>query len=273
LIYCPPRRAESARDYRLNADFQGASADKNGLPARRVENARVLKIRAGAIPVPPFQRTALVWRMIIFIASLLTGFAVQPDAYQLNSQGRDLLDQHRYAAAVRVFRRAVDKAETGIGPDDPATAMILRNLALAYVQSGDTASAEQTAKLALAIIESRFGRDEPGLTPVLNVLAECYAASGRMAEAQRASQRAVSIGPEAGVHYGIALHNMGALREYSGDAEDAASFYRRAIAVKSEMLGAGHPHVALSKAGLRRVEQRRHLAVQLTGPIKLEKGE
>jgi tetratricopeptide (TPR) repeat protein len=207
--------------------------------------------------------------MIIFIASVLTVFAIQPgtasEAYRLNSQGRILLDQHHYSAAVRVFREAVNKAETGIGPDDPATAMILRNLALAYVENGNARSAEQTAKLALSIIESRFGPAEPGLTPVLNVLAECYAASGRVAEAQSISERAVSIGPDAGVHYGIALHNLGALHEYSGDAEGAASFYRRAIAVKSEVLGAGHAHVRFSKAALRRVEQ----SERSTGLVKL----
>lgn len=177
--------------------------------------------------------------MILILASLLT-FTIQPgsDAYQFNRQGRLLLDQHRYSAAARVFRRAVGKAKADPGPQDPTTAMILRNLALAYVQLGNTAAAEQSSKLSLSIIESRFGPDEPGLTPILNVLAECYASEGRVPEAQQVSEKAVAIGPLAGAHYGIALHNLGAMREYSGDLAGAASFYRRAIAVKIDTLGA-----------------------------------
>ena len=177
--------------------------------------------------------------MIILVASLLTAFAMPgSDAYRLNRDGRALLDQHRYAAAARVFRKAADKAATELGPQDPATAMILRNLALAYVQTGDTAQAEQAAKLAYSMIESRFGWDEPGLTPILNVLAECYASTGRVAEAQKVSEHAVAIGPLAGVHYGISLHNLGALRESVGDFDGAASFYSRAIEVKTATLGA-----------------------------------
>jgi len=200
--------------------------------------------------------------MIIFLVTVLTAFALPSttDAYRLNREGRNLLDRHRYAAAVRVFRQAVDRAESDLGPRDPATAMMLRNLALARVQAGDPEAAEQPAKLAYSIIESQFGAVEPGLTPILNVLAECYAATGRIAEATRASEQAVSIGSLAGVHYGIALHNLGALREFSGDPGGAAAMYRRAIEVKIETLGAEHPYVALSRAALRRVQRNERLA-------------
>ena len=194
--------------------------------------------------------------MIILVASLLTAFAIQDsDAYRLNREGRILLDQHRYAAAARVFRHAVDRAKADLGPRDPATAMMLRNLALAYIQTGDAAAAEESGKLAYSIIESRFGSADPALTPILNVLAECYASRGRVEEALKASEQAVAIGPSAGAHYGTALHNLGALREFSGDLRAAADFYRRAVDVKTKALGAEHPYVALSRAALRRVQR------------------
>ena len=209
--------------------------------------------------------------MIIFAISLLAAFAIHPaaDPYQLNREGRTLLDQHRYAAAARVFRRAVERAGSVLGPRDPATAMILRNLALAYVHSGDLVDAEQSAKLAYSIIESRLGPADPGLTPILNVLAECYAAAGRVGEAQRVSEQAVSIGPSAGAHYGIALHNLGALREFSGDLAAAASWYRQSIDVKIATLGATHPYVALSRAALRRVERHERLAALQLDPANV----
>jgi tetratricopeptide (TPR) repeat protein len=206
--------------------------------------------------------------MITLITSLLSiGLQMTPDAYQLNSQGRELLEHRRYSAAVEVFRRAVDRAESDFGPSDPATAMIRRNLALAYIQTRALEAGEKVAKLALSAMESRFGPADPGITPILNVLAECYASAGRIDEAERASERAVAIGPSAGVHFGIALHNLGALREFSGDADGAASFYRRAIVVKTETLGAAHPDVLLSRRALRRVENRQHTAAQTS--IKL----
>lgn len=201
--------------------------------------------------------------MTIFVASLLTVLAFDSDSYRLNSEGRTLLDQHQYTAAARVFRRAVDRAESELGPREPATAMMLRNLALAYVHTGDAVGAERSAKAAYSIMESRFGPNDPSLTPVLNVLAECYAATGRVEEAQRASEQAVLLGPSAGVHYGIALHNLGALLEFSGDLGGAASRYRRAIEVKIETLGAEHPYVALSRAALRRVQRGESLAAAL----------
>lgn len=205
--------------------------------------------------------------MILFVASLLTTLAIQPDAYRLNSEGRTLLDRHRYAAAVRVFQRAVVQAEAEIGPRDPATAMMLRNLALAYVEKGDCEAAERSAKLAYAMVEARFGADDPALTPILNVLAESYFAAGQVEDTRTAAEHAVAIGAAAGAHYGIALHNLGALREFVGDAGAAAALYRRAIEAKSATLGAAHPYVRLSQDALRRVEKGRAVAGL---PVKLE---
>lgn len=209
--------------------------------------------------------------MITFIASLLTltvqpALAVQPDAYQLNRQGRELLELRQYPDAIKMFRQAADRADADLGPKSPTTAMILRNLALAYVEKGKISAAEKSAHRAYTIIESQFGSAEPGLTPILNVLAECYASTGRVAEAEEATKNAVAIGPLAGAHFGTALHNMGALREYSGDLEGAAHYYRRATEVKIETLGAGHPFVELSRAALRRVQRGEFIA---SAPAKL----
>jgi tetratricopeptide (TPR) repeat protein len=191
--------------------------------------------------------------MLIPIASLLTVLTFQPepevmeaDAIQLNREGRDL------------------------GPGDPATAMILRNLALAYLQVGDFSSAEPAANLALSIFETRFGTKDIGLSPILNVLAECYASTGRLEVARRITERAIALGEDAGPHYGTALHNLGALHELSGDFEGATSFYTRAIAAKSESMGSAHPHVALSRAALRRVQRREMLSIGPRIPVRLE---
>ena len=268
MLYSPTGAPLSASNYRLSADFRGSNAEQTAQPGLLSKDVQAHQILVGPILVRPRSGAGIAWRMITLIASLLAiGLQTTPDAYQLNRQGRELLEHRRYSAAVEIFRRAVDRAESDFGPADPATAMIRRNLALAYVQTRDLESAEKAAKLALSAMESRFGPADPGMTPILNVLVECYASAGRTDDAGRVSERAVAIGPSAGVHFGIALHNLGALREFSGDAAGAASYYRRAIAVKTEMLGAAHPHVQMSRAALRRVEHGQLTKVNQKRPL------
>jgi tetratricopeptide (TPR) repeat protein len=179
--------------------------------------------------------------------------------YQLNQEATSLLAQGRTVEAVEVARKAVRAAEAAFGANDPASAMILRNLALAYERNGSYDRAEAAAKRSLAILEAAFGPNDVSLTPVLNVLAETYAAQGRFVEARNIAMRAVAIGPDAGVHYATALHNVAAILENDKLAE-AAPYYRKALAARQASLPAGHPHTELTRASLARVERAGELA-------------
>ena len=150
-------------------------------------------------------------------------------------------------------RAAVNTAEEAFGPTHPATAMILRNLALAYQQAGLYCRAETTAQRSLAILEAVFGPADVSLTPVLNVLTETYAAQGRYIEARRFAMRAVAIGPDAEAHYATALHNLGAVFENEGKINEAKEYYRRALSAREALLPVGHPHIELTRAALARV--------------------
>jgi tetratricopeptide (TPR) repeat protein len=127
-------------------------------------------------------------------------------------------------------RDAVRVAEASNGPEHPATAMKIRNLALALNDAGYSRQAEHYALQAIAILESRFGADDVSLVPALNVLTEAYAAQGRFTEAARAGMRAVAIGPEAGPHYAVALHNVAAVLERQGKRRQAVDYYARSLA-------------------------------------------
>src|SRR5260370_4291448 len=173
--------------------------------------------------------------------------------YQLNQEATSLLAQGRSAEAVEVARKAVRAAEAAFGANDPAAAMILRNLALAYERDRSYDRAEAAAKRSLAILEAAFGANDVSLTPVLNVLAETYVAQGRYVEACDIAGRAVAIGPDAGVHYATALHNSGAIFEREGRFSDAGQYYRKALAARQTWLPAGHAHTELTRAALARV--------------------
>ena len=154
---------------------------------------------------------------------------------------------------VSTARAAVHVAERTLGAEHPATAMMLRNLALSYEEAGLYNRAETTAKRSLAILEGAFGPTDVSLTPVLNVLTETYAAQGRFTEARRFAMRAVDIGPGAEVHYATALYNAGAVFESLGEMENAREYYKRALSAREAWLGAGHPYVTLTRAAVARV--------------------
>src|SRR5579884_908922 len=158
------------------------------------------------------------------------------------------------AMALVLPHDAPDVAVSAPGAEHPATAMMLRNVALGYAERGQYVRAEATAKRALATLEAWFGGNDVSLTPVLNVLTETYAAQGRLIDARRVAMRAVEIGPGAEVHYATALHNAGAVFEMMGDFENARTYYKHALLERETWLGTGHPYVALTRAAVARVE-------------------
>lgn len=154
---------------------------------------------------------------------------------------------------VRAARAAVETATRTYGADHPATAMMVRNLALEFEQAGYANYAERYARQALATLEADFGPTDPSLVPALNVLAEAEVSQGRLADAERTARRAVAIGPSAEAHYGTALYNLGAVLEAEGKRAEAAQAYAKALAAREASLPAGHPFLAITRSALDRV--------------------
>jgi tetratricopeptide (TPR) repeat protein len=182
--------------------------------------------------------------------------------YQLNQQVNSLLMQGRNAEAVSTAREAVRAAEDALGANHPATAMILRNLALAYESTGSYSTAETAAQRSIAILERSFGSNDVSLVPALNVLSESYAAEGRYVEARGVALRAVAIGPDAGAHYATALHNVGAIFESEGRLCEAGDYYKKALASRAVLLPPGHAYTENTRAALARVEHAGQVAAK-----------
>jgi len=154
---------------------------------------------------------------------------------------------------VRAAREAVDTATRTYGAGHPATAMMVRNLALQFEQAGYANYAEYYAQKALATLAAKFGPDDVSLVPALNVLAEAEASQGRLGDAERDARRAVSIGPAADAHYGTALYNLAAVLEAEGKRCEAAATYAQALAAREAALPPDHPYVEAVRAALARV--------------------
>ena len=161
-------------------------------------------------------------------------------------------------------RQAVQQATAALGEDHPVTAMMLRNLALAFEQGGYPNYAEHYAQRSIAILTARFGPGDVSLVPALNVLAEACVSQARYGEAREVAARAVDIGPGAGLHYATALHNLGAALQGEGQLRQAIESYQRALAEREALLPAGHPYIKVTRAALDQVQHAAKAAARRT---------
>lgn len=156
---------------------------------------------------------------------------------------------------IAAARQAWQQAIAQYGEDHPVTAFMLSNLALAMREAGYFNYAEHYARQSLAILERRFGPNDVSLVPPLNVLAEAAVSQGRNDEARGFALRAIAIGPDAGAHYGTALHNLAAVYQAEGQFQEAARYYRRALSFREKVLPPGHPYIRMTRAALEQVER------------------
>jgi tetratricopeptide (TPR) repeat protein len=174
---------------------------------------------------------------------------------------------HEYAGeAIRAAREALASTEAKLGPDHPATAMMLRELALAFEEGGYHQSAEYYANQSLRILEAHFGPDDVSLVPALNVLTEAAAAQGRNSEALRLANRAIAIGPGAGPHYGTALHSAAAVLYNEGRLAESEKLFLRALAAREATLPPGHPYIEETRAELKKVQRAARLTAKHMPP-------
>ena len=109
---------------------------------------------------------------------------------------QEAMELHRtgkYDRGVVVARKALEVAEKNVGPNHPAVATSLNNLAGLYSTQGHYAQAEPLYKRALAIAEEALGPGHPLVATTLNNLAALYRATNRDKEAETLEKRAARI--------------------------------------------------------------------------------
>ena len=96
-----------------------------------------------------------------------------------------------------MLRRSLAIGEKSLGPDHPAAAVRLTNLALLLQATNRLAEAEPLYRRALAINEKSNGPDHPIVANSLNNLALLLQATNRLAEAEPLIKRAAAINEKA----------------------------------------------------------------------------
>jgi Tfp pilus assembly protein PilF len=108
----------------------------------------------------------------------------------LNSLGELYRRQRRHEDAERMFTRALQIKEAGLGPNHPDVATTLTNLGLVYLAEGRDQDAAPLLERALAIQERKLSAKNPAIGRTLAALAEVYRHLGREAEAGPLEERA-----------------------------------------------------------------------------------
>ncbi|BCL80048.1 tetratricopeptide repeat protein [Ktedonobacteria bacterium brp13] len=155
-----------------------------------------------------------------------------------------------YAEAQPLFERALQICEQVSGPQHPATANSLNNLALLYRDQGNYAKAQPLYERALQVREQVSGPQHPATATSLNNLAGLYCDQGNYAKAQSLFERALQVreqvlGPQ---HPATAnsLNNLAGLYRDQGNYAKAQPLYERALQVREQVLGPQHPATATS---------------------------
>ena len=155
---------------------------------------------------------------------------LHPGFEALNASANEQFHAGQLDRAEQTERQALQAARAEKGPNHPAAAVVMRNLAAIEHARGNDAAAEALARTSISIIQQAFGPADPLLVPSLNTLAEIEIARQRYHQAAAILKRAIRIGardPE--VHYSTSLQNLAALDQMQGRFDQAEKLYFQAL--------------------------------------------
>jgi tetratricopeptide (TPR) repeat protein len=184
-----------------------------------------------------------------------TLLAAVPDAappgtadYLCNQLGLYLWQRGDYPAALALYQRLLQYAETRFGPKDGRTATALSNLAVLLQSMGRLEEAEAHSRRALDIDEGNLGPDHPEVANRLSNLATIFMSSGRWKDAEPLLRRALQIaeaafGPD---HPDVAacLSNLGSALAGQGKHIEVRPLQERALEIDRAYYGDDHPTTA-----------------------------
>jgi tetratricopeptide (TPR) repeat protein len=164
--------------------------------------------------------------------------------------GRIEFSRGDYEAAEIAFEAALERTQTGLGPEHPKVATCLDNLGMARFRRGDYAGARADFERGLAIVETTKGREHRDVVSGLNNLAIVDVRIAAYADAIPHFERALAVQTAAfgETHPTVAtlLSNLGMVHHFLGEYEEATPLHERALAIRENALGPEHPDVATS---------------------------
>ena len=161
--------------------------------------------------------------LIMILAALfaLPAFAQEDLWEELNDKASQLLQERRYADAIKVCEEAIKVATETFAPNHPCIAISKNLLGTLYWTYGRFSEAEPLFRQALAIYEEGLVSATPPVAPDLQNLADMYLAQDRYAEAEPLYRQAIEIyenafGPD-DPRVVAALNSLGGLFQDQGE--------------------------------------------------------
>jgi class 3 adenylate cyclase/tetratricopeptide (TPR) repeat protein len=171
-----------------------------------------------------------------------------------------------------IAESVVELANRHCGPDDPATARALTNLARVAILQGQGAAAEPFLRRALAIQEASQGADHPDTARTIVTLGGSFQGRGDMRGAEHMFRRALAIRERVyGLDHPLTIDTVEYLAHAVselGQLEEAESLCRRALEVHERTLGSEAPTTASAMTGLAAVLVKRGDATAAEGLLR-----
>src|SRR5574337_2041099 len=161
----------------------------------------------------------------------------------------------RFAAADSTARAALAIQQRSLGPDDPAIASTLHQLASVAIYRDRLAEADSLHRQALAIRERSLGPDDSLTGDSHALLGAVLRREGRLEEAEAEFRQALAIaerifGPDR-VEVSMPLQLLADLYDNDeGRDADAEPLYRRELAIREKALGEADPLTAFAEYDL-----------------------
>jgi len=161
----------------------------------------------------------------------------------------------RLGDALKAAETAVRLAEQAYGPDHPATAESLNELAQQMVAQSRFEGVERMYQRSLEIQSRVTGAESREVANVATSLAQFYEKVGRFGEAAGLYEKTLAIhrkaaGNDADAGVALALNNIACLEDTLGNHEDASKIHRQALAIREALFGPGDVVTAESYGNL-----------------------
>lgn len=133
--------------------------------------------------------------------------------------------------AETLYRRALNAQEKSLGPDHPATATTLNNLAVVLMSQGKNAEAEAFHRRVLPVREKLLGPEHPDTATTLTNLSAALEKQGKYSESEAAYLSAVNISRKAGNPRNLLLASsrLASSLVRRGRLKEALPYYRESL--------------------------------------------
>jgi len=171
-----------------------------------------------------------------------------PSAETLGAEVDKLMQEGKYSAAIPAANNLLSNCEKLMGPEHPATGIVLDKRGKVYDASGDYAKAEPIFKRAVQILEKTRGPNDRHTTNALNDLAELYRHIGSYVKAETIYKRVLEADRETRSpderNIAAVKTNLASVYTSMGQYSKAEALYLGALAICEKVKGPNDPDTA-----------------------------